>query len=51
LAWGRLQKIPPAAPRVGEDGDHAVRFVSRTLQKAHAARAHRRVLAVEIVGF
>jgi len=48
---GRLQQIPFAAPRIGKDRDDAVRLASRFFEKAHATRAHGRVIAREIVGF
>ena len=52
VAWrvGRLQQVPAAAPGIGEDGDDSVSLAPRRFEKAHAARAHRRMIAREVVG-
>src|ERR1700722_6114656 len=47
---GQLQKIPSVAPFVFEDGDPSIGFVAGGLQKAHALRLHRFMIAPKVVG-
>jgi len=46
-----LEQVPLVAVEIAEHRDHAVRFGARLLEKLHAARAERGVVArQEIVG-
>src|SRR5271154_5211916 len=46
----RLQQVPFTTPRVQEHRDQTVRLASRRFKEPYAARAHRLVVAPEVVG-